>query len=230
MFQPEIGRVPMSERAKAVLGGQNVRLLRTSVSITASGADCVCDTSGEWQAIRHRWQGKSRDDVWSASNADAYTRLYRSLGIKVRETPPSAVNLVIRFAIGNGATKAIPSIHPAVDAGNVVQAATLIPVAVFDADCLNGDLLFDAAQDGDEFLGFGFSAPEPVQRGRLVLRDNVKVLSEFCYRDSQTTAVRPQTSRLQIVIPLADGVSDQEGIQAIDSLLRLLERWYHLSS
>lgn len=230
MFQPEIGWVPMSERAKAVLGRQNVRLLSTGLSITASGADSVDDIAGQWQMIRHRWQGQRRDDVWAASNAEAYANLYRSLGIKVRETPPSAVNLVIRFAIGNGATKAIPNIHPVVNAGNVVQAATLIPVAVFDADRVQGDLLLDETRDGDEFFGFGFNAPEPVQSRRLVLRDNVKVLSEFCYRDSQTTAVSAQTSRLRIVIPLADGVSDREGVQAVDRLVRLLERWYQLSN
>lgn len=230
MFQPEIGRVPMSERAQAMLGGQNVRLLCTGLSITASGGEQSADLAAEWQTVRQRWQGRGRDDVWAATTADAYVRLYRSLAIKVRDTPPSAVNLVIRFAVGNGSAKAIPSIHPVVDAGNVVQAATLIPVAVFDADCVQGKLLFDVAREGDEFLGFGFRAAEPVPPGRLVLRDDVKVLSEFCYRDSQTTAVRAQTSRLQIVIPLADGVSDEEGVRAIDSLLRLLARWYQLRS
>lgn len=212
--------IPISAEAVQRLGGQNVRLL----SIDAQLPPCADtrDFSAQWAHIRQTWSGAGKDQVRAHPVARAYVSLYATLGINANKVPPSAVNLVTRFAIAGGATKAIPRIHPAVDAGNVVQAETLMPVAVFDASAITGELLLDVARDGDSFLGFGFAQPEPVAADRLVLRDSSKVISEFCYRDGQATAVHSGTRFLKVVIPVAPDVSDEQVSRAFARLLELL--------
>lgn len=221
MQMPIVSRVPVSADARARLGGFDVRLLRTTVNYPPR-QNPACFQS-QWSAVRQAWSGRTRDDVWSTAAASAYAALNRQLGINPKKVPPSAVNLLIRYAIGDGARKDIRSIHPAVDAGNVVQAETLIPVAVFDASKLSGDLLLDVPRDGDLFFAFGYTEPEPVDMSRLVLRDGEGVISEFCYRDSQPTAVQAGTTRLEVVIPLAAGIDDSAGEQCIARFISLLE-------
>lgn len=213
--------IPHSDEAIRLLRGQNVRLVSITIGVSPGA---TADFAGEWAAVRATWRGRSRDDLRAHPVAAAYIALYGALGINANKMPPSAVNLVNRFAIGNGADKAIPRIHPAVDAGNVVQAETLMPVAVFDADAIDGALLFDASRPDDVFTGFGFTSPEAVQAGRLVLRDSSKVISEFCYRDCQATAVTAGTMRLCVVIPVAPSLDDQKAQSAMRRLVDLISR------
>ncbi len=216
--------IALSSAARERLRGQNVRLLTMEIAVTRRNVPC--DFLPEWTAVRATWRGCTKEQLRAHPVADAYVQLYQALGINANKMPPSAVNLVTRFAIAGGATKELLRSHPAVDAGNVVQAETLLPVAIFDAAAIEGELLLDAARVGDTFLAFGFKEPEPVRAERLVLRDSTRVISELCYRDCQVTAVTASTSRLRVVIPVAPNVSDDKARSALLRLVELLERLY----
>lgn len=222
-----VTRVPVSAQASARLSGQDLRLFGMPLSLQKrEGAET--DLTAEWAAVRSSWAGKTKDQLRDHPVAKAYLSFYASLGINANKTPPSAMNLVTRFAIASGAGKSVPRIHPAVDAGNLVQAETLLPVAVFDAEGIDGDLLLDTPRADDVFLGFGFTQPEPVQADRLVLRDASKVISELCYRDGQTTAVKPATSRLYVVIPVVPGVENGKAVEAMERVAAVLGRSYEI--
>ncbi len=218
-----ITAVPISAGALALTGSiaddPAIGLVGCSVEIEQTGST---DFTSEWTAIRSEASGKTKADVQNHPVASKYYQLYRQLGIG--SGPPSAANLLIRYAIGGGATKALPQIHPAVDAGNVAQAEMLVPVAVFDGDSIEGDMLLDLARPGESLLAFGYDHPEPLKEGRLVLRDEHKVLSEFCYRDGKAQAVTPATRRLRILGCRVRGVDAQHVRLTVQRVLELLSR------
>lgn len=215
--------VPISAEALEITGSTAddpvIGLLGCTIEIEQTS---TANFSAEWKAIRASVSGWTKCDVQNHPVASKYYQLYRRLGIG--SGPPSAANLLIRFAIGNGVTKAIPQIHPAVDAGNVAQAEMLVPVAVFDGGSIEGEMLLDLARPGETLLAFGYDHPEPLKEGRLVLRDEHKVLSEFCYRDGKAQAVTPATRQLRILGCLVRGVDEAHVQQTVRRVLTLLSR------
>lgn len=203
--------IALTNEAVAMLKGLSVRLLcsRFVLPDELAGLRSGVDFGAAWQPVRARWSGRSKADLQADSTAAAYLTFYRALGINPSKSPPSALNLVNRFAIGANATRALPSINPAVDAGNLVQAQTLLPVAVFDADAVNGGMILDVSGHADTLEAFGYDGPQPVQADRLVLRDQSKVLSEFLYRDGKAQAVTGKTRRLLVIVCQVGGIADE---------------------
>ncbi|MDZ4832254.1 MAG: phenylalanine--tRNA ligase beta subunit-related protein [Candidatus Melainabacteria bacterium] len=227
----KIDRIAMTTAAIEQAGGSadapGVSIFGCQVEIEPNGV--TCDFTSQWTAVRDRCRTWSRDDLRRHQTARHYYDFYqRRLGIQPHETPPSAVNLLIRFAIGDGAKRPIPLIHPAVDAGNVAQAENLIPVAVFDADAIEGDMLLDVARFGDSLLPFGYERPQQIYAGRLVLRDQTKVLSEFCYRDGKAQAVTPTTRRLRILACQVPKVPRSKVVATLLRVVNLLENSHHI--
>lgn len=226
----KIERVAISAAALERTGGSadapGVSLLGCRIEIEPNGVPC--SFASQWTARRERCRSWSRDDVRNHPTAVAYCELYRRLGINPNKTPPSAVNLLIRFAIGDGAQRPIPVIHPAVDAGNVAQAENLIPVAVFDADAIEGSMLLDVARPGETLLAFGYEQPQPIANGRLVLRDQAKVLSEFCYRDGRAQAVTSTTKQLRILACQAGEVTESQVVSTVLRVVELLAASHHI--
>lgn len=226
----KIDRVAISEaavkRAGGTLNAPAVSLFGCRIEIEPNGAPC--DFTEQWSHIRERCRTWSRDHVRGHATARHYYDFYRVLGINPNRTPPSAANLLIRFAIGDGAKRAIPSIQPAVDAGNVAQAENLVPVAVLNAEAVDGDLLLDVAQTGDTLLAFGYEEPQPIDTGRIVLRDQSKVVSEFCYRDGQATAVHADTRRLLILACQVGQVPQNNVESTIHRVVELLAASHHI--
>lgn len=226
----KIDRVAISAAAVKRAGGTPdepaVNLFGCRIEIETNSAPC--DFTAQWSAVRERCCTWSRDDVRRHATARHYYDFYRVLGINPNRTPPSAANLLIRFAIGDGAKRAIPTIHPAVDAGNVAQAENLIPVAVLNADAIDGELLLDVALPGDTLLAFGYDQPQQVDAERLVLRDQSKVVSEFCYRDGQATAVHADTRRLLILACQVGQVPQDTVCSTINRVVELLAASHHI--
>jgi DNA/RNA-binding domain of Phe-tRNA-synthetase-like protein len=225
-----IDRVAMTAAAVERAGGSadapGVSLFGCQFEIEPNGTPC--DFTSQWSAIRADCSSWSRDDVRNHPTARHYYDFYRRLGINPNRTPPSAANLLIRFAVGDGAKRAIPTIHPAVDAGNLAQAENLIPVAVFNADAIDGDMVLDVAQPGDTLLAFGYDQPQPIDAGRLVLRDQSKVLSEFCYRDGQAQAVTADTRRLKVLACQVAQVPQAKAFLTIMRVIELLATSHHI--
>src|SRR5258706_604241 len=59
------------------------------------------DFSGDWNRLRDRWRGATRDDLWNHAVAQAFVAFFRSVEVSAsRKRPPSAINLVQRFVLG----------------------------------------------------------------------------------------------------------------------------------
>lgn len=177
------------------------------------------DYRPDWEQLHLQWRGRERDEVRGHPRVECYNAFYRGIGLNPNRNPPAAANLVQRFLLGPELTR-IPQIHPFVDAGNVAAAETLIPVAVFDADCIAGQMRLDMAKEGETFLGFGMQHPEPLAPNTVVLRDDEKVLSIFCLRDGQAQSVQPHTRRIWILAAQVPGIR----AESVDETLRRVEQ------
>ena len=136
----------------------------------------------------------------------AYQQFFKHMDLDFKNNPPAVQNLISRCL----AKGFFPTINPIVDAANVTSVKNLLPLAVFDRDGIDGNLKFTFAELGEDFTPIkGFK--EPIRNEKLmVLRDNSKVVSISCYRDSDFTKITDKTKNLIVLSIVVDGVDEKE--------------------
>jgi DNA/RNA-binding domain of Phe-tRNA-synthetase-like protein len=125
----------------------------------------------------------------------AYRDFFWSVGVDPTRTRPASEALVRRILAG----KMLPAINTAVDAYNLASIRTGIPIAAFDADTLGGDLFMRFAEEGEEFLGIGMTAPVTLHENQVILADEDEIVAVYPYRDSDATKITLATTRVHIV-------------------------------
>ena len=126
-------------------------------------------------------------------------RLYRDffwrLNIDPTKIRPASEALVRRVLQG----KSLPNINTVVDAYNLASIKTGVPLAVFDAEKLKGDLMMRFARKGEKFLGIGMKEPVTLKGGELVIADEEKLIAIYPYRDSDEAKVTESTTNILVV-------------------------------
>lgn len=215
--------IKMSPQVEQELDGVSVYGLQ--LELTPIQPEPNTDFTEEWNQIHSVWKGKSKAEVAAVPVMASYQEFYKKIGIDPKKYPPSVQNLIQRFFIKEELTK-LPLIHPIVDAVNVAALQNLIPLGVFDAECVSGDIHLTFTQGGESFQGLGELQPETLPEGLLVLADDEKVLSRFCYRDSEVQKVKDTTRHVWLLGCQVPGVTDQTVKQALEAGLELLKRGY----
>jgi DNA/RNA-binding domain of Phe-tRNA-synthetase-like protein len=152
----------------------------------------------------------------------AYNAFFAQLGINVKKKPPSIQNIIQRFLIKQ-TDKPFPKINPLVDAVNIAAVSHLIPLGIFDAACVEGTLQLALSNGGEDFLGIGAESAVTLEQGKLVLVDNVKVLSEFSIRDSQAQMITDKTQEMWLLGCMVPGVEAGSVKNAMDYALTLIQ-------
>ncbi|GFN32280.1 B3/B4 domain-containing protein [Paenibacillus xylaniclasticus] len=214
-------RIEITEQVKERLGGINVYGCRLQLSPKEAAADY----SDLWEQIHSRWRGKTKAEVASTPLVAVYSQFYASIGLDTKKTPPSVQNMLQRFFIKDELER-VPLIHPIVDAVNIAALQHLIPLGVFDADCVNGPLRLTYTKGGEPFQGLGAAEPELLPEGLLVLADDEKTLSRFCYRDSEVQKVTDKTRNICLLGCQVPGVDQEIVEQSLRTAIELLERKY----
>ncbi len=148
--------------------------------------------------------------------AQAYRDLFWSLDIDPTKHRPAGEALARRAARDG----ALPSILPLVDAYNLASAQTLVPISAFDLAATEGSLVLDMARDGEPFHPIG-GQPEAVQEGWPVLCDEAGVVSIFCHRDGQRTALSESTEQAVLVMAGPSALAPR----VLPEALRILEAY-----
>ena len=149
----------------------------------------------------------------------AYRDFYwRVLGIDPTKQRPAQEALLRRVLRGEDP----PRINPAVDIGNAVSMAYMVPIGLYDVRRIGDDrLVLRRARRGEVFRPIGGEARE-LDEGQIVLATpSGKILHVFPYRDSVETAVTEETSDILIVSAGVPGVDEERLLNSVAEIARL---------
>jgi len=141
-------------------------------------------------SLRERFGGSAPGRIPGVEEA---RRLYRSFGIDPTRTRPSSESLLRRAIRG----KAMPRVSNAVDLANLCSLRTLLPLGLYDADRVDGDVELREGAPGESYAGI--RKDEVHVAGRPVLADRRGPFGNPT-SDSLRTAVTAETRSLWMVI------------------------------
>lgn len=142
---------------------------------------------------------------------------YWRMGIDPTKVRPSSEALARRFLTNNS----IPKINNVVDAGNIASIETLVPIGIYDADKIVGNVVLRLANSNEEFIDIS-NAKHTLQGKEIVLSDSNGVMHVFPYRDSLRTRVADQTKKILIVGCGVPGLDQGLTKLAVDRTIELI--------
>ncbi len=155
------------------------------------------------KATQAKWElDKLRDDP----EFRAYRDFFWKLGIDPTKNRPAAEALIRRVL----SDRPIPKINTWVDAYNLVSINTAIPIASFDSDLLEGNLLMREAKAGEEFLGIGMDKPVTLGGGEAVIQDDKRLVAIYPYRDADHSKVSQRTKNVLMLLCGAPGITKEK--------------------
>jgi DNA/RNA-binding domain of Phe-tRNA-synthetase-like protein len=136
----------------------------------------------------------SKETLKDHPTVRALRDFYWKMGIDPTKVRPSSEALARRFLTNNN----IPKINNVVDAGNIASIETLVPIGIYDAGKIVGNVTLRLAKGSEEFIDIS-NTKHTLQGREIVLSDSNDVMHVFPYRDSFRTRVTEQTKRVLIV-------------------------------
>ena len=126
----------------------------------------------------------------------AWRRAFSQMSLKPTQYRCASEALLRRFKKEG----ALPSIHPLVDLCNAVSVAYAIPIAVFDAEQIDGDLTVRHATGDETYATFGGDTETP-DSGEVIFADDAgnAHARRWTNRQSALSAIRPHTTSVLIV-------------------------------
>ncbi len=171
-----------------------------------------------YDETRERWEVEElRDEPLFR----AYRDFFWSLDIDPTKTRPAAEALIRRLLHG----RSIPTINTWVDAYNLVSIKTAIPIASFDLDLLDGELLMREAEPGEEFTGIGMKEPVVLGGGEAVIEDDKRLVAIYPYRDADYSKVTLKTEKVLLLLCGAPGVSKAKLNDSAKEATRILPKF-----
>ena len=126
----------------------------------------------------------------------AWRRTFTKMGLKPTQYRCAAEALLRRFRKED----TLPSIHPLIDLYNGISLAWAIPVAAFDLENVQGNLMVRPATGDERYLTFAGEeeTPEP---GEVVFADDggYAHARRWSNRQSGRSAIRPETTSVLLV-------------------------------
>jgi DNA/RNA-binding domain of Phe-tRNA-synthetase-like protein len=149
----------------------------------------------------------------------AYRKFYWShLKIDPTKIRPSGEALVRRILQG----KKLPKISYFVDAYNWASCSSLIPIGSYDLDSFESPITIRYAVKGESYVAIG--GKERILKGNEVLTAGKNtILSQFPYRDADTTKITKSTTNIIILSMGVDGVPKSDVKTGIIGTLKYLQ-------
>ncbi len=132
----------------------------------------------------------------------AYRDFFWRVGIDPTKTRPASEALLRRVLQG----KDIPRINTLVDAYNIASMETHVPLAVFDAAKVEGDMVMRMAVAGEKFHGIGMTAEETLTGKEVVVQDDRMLMAIYPYRDADFSKVMTETKDVHIMVCGVPGI------------------------
>ncbi len=181
---PLIPQITASEIIRNRVSGMQIGLLSTS-EITVTREDEAFDTClDQLVTMLHEAFPDKRPSVNEV--VGHVRRMYRRIGWEPTQYRPSSEALVRRLLKGKGLYR----INNLVDYGNLVSAAHFLPMGLYDAEKLHGNILVDVGGEDEAYDGItrdGIRAG-----GKMILRDSEGIFGNPT-ADSRRTRITMKT-------------------------------------
>jgi len=160
----------------------------------------------------------SKESLKDHPTVRALRDFYWRMGIDPTKVRPSSEALARRFLTSNN----IPMINSVVDAGNIASIETLVPIGIYDAGKIVGNVQLRLATSNEEFTDIS-NERHSLQGKEIVLADSNGVMHVFPYRDSFRTRVTEQTKKALIVGCGVPGIEQGLTKLAVDRTMELIK-------
>jgi len=170
----------------------------------------------EIDAAIARFRGMTMDEARKFPAIKALRDAYRALGNDPTRYRGSNEALVRRITQG----KDLYRVNTVVDVNNLISLETLHSAGTFDFDRVQPPIIFRIGQPGESYAGIGRG--EIKIEGLPVFADRLGPFGSTT-SDSERTMVRPETTRVLMVVISFLGGEGLEG--AVQRTARLLERY-----
>jgi DNA/RNA-binding domain of Phe-tRNA-synthetase-like protein len=164
------------------------------------------------ETARSRLAGVTESDL---PEIQAWRRTFARMGLKPTQYRCAAESLLRRFRKED----ALPGLHPLVDLCNAASIAFAIPVAVFDAAQITGDLEVRYATGDEDYLTFSGEVEQPAA-GEVIFADGAGQAHarRWSNRQSGRSAIRDQTTSALIVAEALHGSAATDVPELISAL------------
>ena len=172
------------------------------------------------EALRAEHAGRKPSEIPALSAA---RRLYRSVGMEPTRYRPSSEALMRRVLRGQG----IYRIDPLVDTGNLFSLVRSMPLGLYDAATIEGDVRLRLGQVGESYPGIRKGKVNVA--GRLCLADDEGAFGSPS-SDSARCRIRESTVGIVFLIYAPGDFPEELLLAAGDEMLGMFRRWNSLSS
>ncbi len=184
-------RPPRLTLSPALAGRVRVgTLLATPIVVTPTTGTLDAEIESCRAGLRERFAGRppaAIDDLAAARE------LYRTFGIDPTKTRPSSEKLLRRVLRG----QSLPRISNAVDLANLLAIRLLLPIGLFDAEKITGDVELRTGATDESYEGI--AGQRLHLGGRPVLADDRGAFGNPT-ADSRRTSVAPTTTTLWLTV------------------------------
>lgn len=186
--------------------------------------DQVCSDTDVTKPVAQYWDIAS-ERLKQASEAEfpevkAWRKAFSTMGLKPTQYRCASEALLRRFRKeGN-----LPTIHPLIDLCNAVSIAFGIPIAVFDRDQIEGDLIVRQAEGSEAYLTFGGDSEHP-EPDEVIFADAAgnAHARRWANRQSSLSAMSGDTTRALIVAEALHDNAEQDVSRLVAALSESLE-------
>lgn len=145
-------------------------------------------------------------------------RMYGRLGWEPTRYRPSSEALIRRIIQGKGLYR----INNLVDYGNLVSARFHLPMGLYDADKIVGEIIIDVGKPTESYQGI--SNPEIHAEGKLVLRDDEGIFGNPT-ADSLRTSINKDTQQALAIFFCPPEIQPDYLQKTLDSLANFYQQF-----
>ena len=167
--------------------------------------------------LRARYQGFTRQDFVSLPVMAAYERYYK------RFDKTYHVQLQVESIVLKG--KNLPDVSPLVDSNFIAEVETLVLTAGHDVAKLQGPVLMDVSQEGDQITQMNGTI-RPIRAGDMLMKDANGISCSIIYGQDNRSPISPETSHVLYVAYAPTGVPTE----TVEAQLRIIEENVRLFS
>jgi DNA/RNA-binding domain of Phe-tRNA-synthetase-like protein len=139
--------------------------------------------------------GLTIETVKDRADFRAYRDFFWKQGVDPTKIRPASEALVRRILKGSS----IPRINDFVDAYNLASIETGVPIAAFDLDAIEEDIVLRFSVDGEQFLGIGMVGAKALGKGTLIMSSGEEVVAMYPYRDADASRITTDTTGALVI-------------------------------